>query len=79
MPATSPVAGWFKDYRYPNSQAARTLWYHDHGVHHTAQNAYAGLYAQYHLHDQAEQELLPQGEYDVPLMVCDALFTTAAS
>ncbi|MDQ4008004.1 MAG: multicopper oxidase domain-containing protein, partial [Actinomycetota bacterium] len=25
-----------KDYRYPNFQPARTLWYHDHGVHHTA-------------------------------------------
>ena len=34
--------GWYKDYRYPNFQPARTLWYHDHGVHHTAQNAYAG-------------------------------------
>ncbi|HEU5455625.1 MAG TPA: multicopper oxidase domain-containing protein [Nocardioides sp.] len=67
--------GWFKDYRYPNFQPARTLWYHDHGVHHTAQNAYAGLYAQYHLHDAAEQALLPQGEFDVPLMVADALFT----
>jgi spore coat protein A, manganese oxidase len=66
--------GWFKDYRYPNLQAARTLWYHDHGVHHTAQNAYAGLYAQYHLHDAAEQALLPQGEFDVPLIVADALF-----
>ena len=67
--------GWFKNYRYPNSQAARTLWYHDHAVHHTAQNAYAGLYAQYHLHDPAEQELLPQGEFDVPLTIADALFT----
>jgi FtsP/CotA-like multicopper oxidase with cupredoxin domain len=67
--------GWFKNYQYPNSQPARTLWYHDHAVHHTAQNAYAGLYAQYHLHDSAEQELLPQGEFDVPLIVADARFT----
>ena len=67
--------GWFKDYRYPNFQPARTLWYHDHGVHHTAQNAYAGLYAQYHMHDRAEQELLPQGEFDVPLIIGDAAFT----
>lgn len=28
--------GFFKDYRYPNFQPARTLWYHDHGVHFTA-------------------------------------------
>src|SRR5262245_41775164 len=52
--------GFYKDYHYPNFQAARTLWYHDHGVHHTAQNAYSGLYAQYHLHDPVERELLPQ-------------------
>jgi FtsP/CotA-like multicopper oxidase with cupredoxin domain len=66
--------GWYKDYHYPNFQPARTLWYHDHGVHHTAQNAYAGLYAQYHMHDRAEQELLPQGEFDVPLIIGDAAF-----
>src|SRR3990170_1209683 len=66
--------GFYKDYHYPNFQPARTLWYHDHGVHHTAQNAYSGLYAQYQLHDRAETELLPQGEFDVPLTVCDAMF-----
>ncbi len=59
---------------YPNFQPARTLWYHDHGVHHTAQNAYAGPgYAQYHMHDPAERELLPQGEFDVPLTIGDAI------
>jgi FtsP/CotA-like multicopper oxidase with cupredoxin domain len=67
--------GFFKQYHYPNVQPARTLWYHDHGVHHTAQNAYAGLYAQYHMHDPEEQALLPQGEFDVPVTVADALFT----
>ena len=38
--------GFYKDYRYPNFQPARTLWYHDHGVHYTAQNAYSGLAGQ---------------------------------
>jgi FtsP/CotA-like multicopper oxidase with cupredoxin domain len=66
--------GFFKDYHYPNAQNARTLWYHDHGVHHTAHNAYSGLYAQYHIHDRAEMDLLPQGEFDVPLTVGDLLF-----
>ena len=32
----------FKDYHYPNKQDARTLWYHDHGVHDTSLNAYMG-------------------------------------
>ncbi len=50
----------YKDYWYPNHQGARTLWYADHGVHHTAKNAYSGLAAQYHLHDAEEQAKLPQ-------------------
>ena len=41
--------GQWKDYRYPNTQQARTLWYHDHGVHHTAQNVSMGLAGQYHV------------------------------
>jgi len=69
----TPV-GHYKDYLYPNFQAARTLWYHDHGVHWTAQQAYGGLAAMYVLHDPTERALLPQGRFDVPLMVNDALF-----
>ena len=69
--------GSYKDYEYPNFQVARTLWYHDHGVHHTAMSAYSGMLAQYHLHDEAEKALLPQGAYDVPLTISDALFDTA--
>ena len=60
-------AGQTKRYLYPNKQDARTLWYHDHGVHHTAENAYMGLAAQYHLHDDVEDGLpIPKGRsYDV--------------
>ena len=55
--------GPFKDYHYPNIQDARTLWYHDHGVHITAQNAYMGLAAQYILHDPLEHALpIPHGQ-----------------
>jgi spore coat protein A, manganese oxidase len=71
--------GFYKDYHYPNFQPARTLWYHDHAVHHTAANAYSGLYAQYHLHDPAELDLLPQGEFDVPLTIGDAMFSAGGS
>jgi spore coat protein A len=66
--------GYKKFYRYPNNQPARTLWYHDHAVHRTAQNAYSGLAAQYILHDQDERALLPQGDFDIPLTVSDAMF-----
>ena len=66
--------GHYKDYWYPNHQGPRTLWYHDHGVHQTAQNVYSGLVAQYHLQNAWEKENLPQGPYDVPLTVSDAMF-----
>lgn len=60
--------GQYKDYYYPNSQSARTLWYHDHAIHHTAENAYFGQAGFYILHDPAENGLgLPQGKYDLPL------------
>lgn len=71
--------GQAKDYWYPNHQGPRTLWYHDHGVHHTAQNVYSGLVAQYHLHNAWERENLPQGRYDVPLTISDALFAKDGS
>ncbi|MBD1542792.1 multicopper oxidase family protein [Arthrobacter sp. IA7] len=63
-----------KDYEYPNFQPARTLWYHDHAVHNTGQSVYSGLAAQYHLHDEVEGNILPQGKFDVPLTVSDAMF-----
>jgi FtsP/CotA-like multicopper oxidase with cupredoxin domain len=67
--------GQYKDYHYPNIQDARTLWYHDHGIHHTASNVAMGLVAQYHVHDDVELGLpIPHGRYDVPLIVQDQLF-----
>lgn len=63
---TSP--GQYKDYYYPNSQSARTLWYHDHAAGHTAQNAYFGQAGFYILYDPADDSLgLPSGKYDLPL------------
>jgi spore coat protein A, manganese oxidase len=66
--------GQYKDYQYPNSQTARTLWYHDHGLHHTAQNCFQGLFAMYTLHDPAEDALgLPTGEYELPIVISDIM------
>jgi spore coat protein A, manganese oxidase len=68
--------GQYKDYWYPNLQEARTLWYHDHAHHRTAQNVYSGLAGLHIVHDPQERSLpLPSGRYDVPLVVSDALFT----
>ena len=71
--------GFVKNYHYPNTQRARTLWYHDHRHLVTAQNVYAGMAAFYPLSDPFEQAQLPQGEYDVPLMISDALFNRDGS
>ncbi|KXX73319.1 Bilirubin oxidase [Madurella mycetomatis] len=64
--------GQFKDYYYPNTQAARFLWYHDHAVEHTAENAYFGQAGGYILHDPADDALnLPSGygQFDIPLIL----------
>lgn len=71
--------GQCKTYKYPNWQQARTLWYHDHNHMTTAQNVFAGLAAQYHLSDQYERAQLPQGEYDVPMIVNDMAFNADGS
>ncbi|KFA69797.1 hypothetical protein S40285_02429 [Stachybotrys chlorohalonatus IBT 40285] len=76
--------GEYKDYYYPNSQSARMLWYHDHAVHITSQNAYFGQAGVYIIHDAAEDALnLPSGDYDIPLVLATkqynadgSLFTT---
>jgi spore coat protein A, manganese oxidase len=68
----------FKDYQYLNRQTARTAWYHDHGVHITAPNAYMGLAAMYIIQDPLELPLrLPRERYDVPIVLKDAMFTSS--
>lgn len=77
----APFDGWaedvtevnqYKDYYYPNQQNARTLWYHDHAVHHTAENAYAGQAGAYIITDPEEASLgLPStyGVDDIPIIL----------
>ncbi len=72
--------GEYKDYHYPNTQHAKTMWYHDHGVHHTAENVSMGLAGQYHIIDDLEQSLpIPHGEFDVPLIVGDTMLNSDGS
>lgn len=72
--------GHSKTYHWPSAYTeARTLWYHDHAVHTTAQNVYTGLVGQYHVHDAAERDLLPRGRFDVPLTVSDVMFAADGS
>ncbi len=67
-------------YRYDNCDSASTLWYHDHALGITRLNIYAGLAGFYLISDQRERKLnLPNGKYDVPLMIQDKSFNNDGS
>ncbi|RPB00847.1 Cupredoxin [Choiromyces venosus 120613-1] len=65
----------YKDYVYPD-EAARTLWYHDHPVHITAENVFSGQAGFYIIIDPAVEATLdlPQGNYDIPLLIQDKIY-----
>ncbi len=75
------LPGQTKVYQWPSADtSSRTLWYHDHGVHHTAENVYSGLFGMYQVHEPLERALLPtQSPYDVPLILGDMLFNADGS
>jgi spore coat protein A, manganese oxidase len=67
-------------YRYPNQQAAATLWYHDHRMDFTGPAVYRGLAGFYFVRDAAEAELpLPRDGRDIPLMIQDRYFNEDGS
>lgn len=67
--------GHFKDYRWDNDECSRSLWYHDHSVHHTWTNVAMGLAGQYFIDDPDDAKFgLPTGEFDVPVHISDAMF-----
>ena len=75
LPGSSKVYQWPTEYT-----SARTMWYHDHAVHHTAEHAYTGLAGQFHVHDDVERALLPTGgAFDIPLTVTDVMFAADGS
>lgn len=73
--------GQYKDYYYPNAQNARTLWYHDHAIEHTAENAYMGQAGFYIMHDDEELAIpgLPQGDYDIPMALTSKRYNNDGS
>jgi spore coat protein A len=65
---------------YPNDQESRMLWYHDHAIGTTRLNVHAGLAGLYIIRDDEEQALnLPQGEFEIPLLIQDRSFTVDGS
>ncbi|SFS88744.1 multicopper oxidase family protein [Marininema halotolerans] len=68
-------------YTYLNRQQPTTLWYHDHTLGITRLNTAAGLSGFYLIRDPKNkiEPLLPQGNFEVPLVIQDRSFNTDAS
>jgi spore coat protein A, manganese oxidase len=80
FPMDHIMPGESRTYTYPNAQRAATLWYHDHAMDHTGRNIYMGLAGLYLIEDDEERALgLPDGDYDVPLLIQDRLFASDGS
>lgn len=64
-----------REYVFPQRQRAATLWYHDHRMDFTAPQVYRGLAGFHLVHDDEEEALpLPDGDRDIPLLICDRAF-----
>jgi FtsP/CotA-like multicopper oxidase with cupredoxin domain len=70
----------YKDYYYPNNKAG-PFWYHDHAIGKTSRNVYMGLAGMYVLDyddedflDPKQGDRLPQGDYDIPIIIQDKRF-----
>jgi len=62
------------DYWYPNNQASRLMWYHDHAIGITRLNAYAGAATGYLIYEAGLETSLGLGGPGTPLVVQDKVF-----
>ncbi|WP_062347536.1 multicopper oxidase family protein [Herbidospora yilanensis] len=74
-PADLVLPGATREYDYPMTQRAATLWYHDHRMDHTGPQVWRGLAGLFLVRDDEEDALpLPKGEREIPLVICDRSF-----
>ena len=71
-------------YVYPNVQQPTTLWYHDHALGITRINMMAGLTGFYLIRESDSSidyvaDLLPEGKYELPIMIQDRTFNADGS
>jgi spore coat protein A len=75
-PELTLLPGESSTYLYPNDQPAAMLWYHDHALGITRLNVAMGMAGAYIIRDAAEAALnLPDGAYEIPLVITDRSFT----
>jgi FtsP/CotA-like multicopper oxidase with cupredoxin domain len=78
----APTASNAAIYRYPNTQQATALWFHDHALGLTRINVFAGLAAFYLLRDHHDTGLptnplkLPAGPQEIEILIQDRQFDT---
>jgi spore coat protein A len=78
--AMARIAEGEREYVYANDQRAATLWYHDHRMDFTAPQVWRGLAGFYIIRDDEERGLpLPQGDKEIPLLICDRSFDADGS
>jgi FtsP/CotA-like multicopper oxidase with cupredoxin domain len=65
-------------FKYPNSQQAATIWYHDHALGMTRLNVVGGMAGFYLIRDPQDrvESNLPKGKYEIPLAIQDRVFNT---
>ncbi len=69
-------------YQYSNDQRATQMWFHDHTLGMTRSNVYTGLAGNYMLRGgmtDLPSLLLPQGKYEIPLLIQDRAFNSDGS
>ena len=82
VPDCSAADDGCMSFYYTNQQSSRFMFYHDHAWGITRLNVYAGEAAGYIIRDETEQALidsglLPDGQYEIPLVVQDKTFVSS--
>jgi len=74
-PTDLVAPGGSREYTYPMTQRASTLWYHDHALDVTGPHVYRGLFGMHLVRDDDDDALpLPREEREVPLVIVDRSF-----
>jgi spore coat protein A, manganese oxidase len=69
-----------RDFDYPMTQRAATLWYHDHRMGFTGLSVWRGLAGLHLIRDEEEEALpLPHGDREIPVMITDRSFDVDGS
>src|SRR5262245_4264040 len=77
FPTDALAPGETRVLRYDNTGQPATLWYHDHSWKGAGRNLYMGLAGFYLLKGDSDvDQQLPNGRYDIPLMLQDRSFTS---